>query len=84
MVNTVQILIKPLNSGHLRVFKNLSIIKRCSLLGDSLTKIVIFVTNHFVRYSRYARYLGCLLLGGFTVRRARLVEGLRAHVRSPV
>ena len=53
-------------------------------MGDSLTKIVIFVTNHFVRYSRYARYLGCLLLGGFTVRRARLIEGLRAHVRSPV
>ena len=30
---------KPLNSGHLRVFKVLSVIKRCPLLGGSLTKM---------------------------------------------
>ena len=59
--------VKPLNSGHLRVLKNLSVIKRCPLLGGSLTKIVTFGTKHFVRYWRYVRYLGCPLLGGFTV-----------------
>ena len=58
---------KPLNRGHLRVLKNLSVIKRCPLLGGSLTKIVTFGTKHFVRYSRHVRYLGCPLLGGFTV-----------------
>ena len=53
---------KPLNSGHLRVLKYLSIIKRCSLLGGSLTKIVTFWT----RCSKHVRYLGCPLLRGFT------------------
>ena len=48
--------VKPLNSGHLRALKNLSIIKRCPLLGGSLTKIVTFGTNHFVCYSRHVRY----------------------------
>ena len=52
---------KPLNSGHLRVLKNLSASKRCPLLGGSLTKTVKFGTKHFVRY------LGYPLLGGFTV-----------------
>ena len=37
--------VKPLNNGHLRVLKNLSVIKRCPLLGGSLTKIVIFGLN---------------------------------------
>ena len=59
--------VEPLSSGHLRVLKNLSVIKRCPLLGGSLTKIVTFGTKHFVRYSRHVRYLGCPLLGGFTV-----------------
>ena len=48
--------VKPLNSGHLRVFKNLSFIKRCPLLGGHLTKIVTFGTRHFIRYSKYFRY----------------------------
>ena len=43
------------------------VIKRCPLLGGSLTKIVTFGTKHFFRYSRHVRYLGCPLLGGFTV-----------------
>ena len=47
--------------------------KRCLLLGGSLTKIVTCGTKHFVRYSRHVRYLGCLLLGGFTV-----LENLKA------
>ena len=51
-INTV----KLLNSGHLRALKYVSIIKRCPLLGGSLTKIVTFGTNHFVRYSRHVRY----------------------------
>ena len=59
--------VKPLNSGHLRVVKNLPVIKRHPLLGGNLTKIVTFVTKHFVRCSRHVRYLGCQLLGGFIV-----------------
>ena len=51
--------VKPLNSGHLRVLKNLSVIKRCPLLEGSLTKTVTIGTKHFVRYSRHVRYLGC-------------------------
>ena len=47
---------KTLNSGHLRVLKNLSVIKRCPLLGGSLTKIVTFETKHSVCYSRHVRY----------------------------
>ena len=58
---------EPLNRGHLWVFKNLSNINRCPLLGCSLTKTVTFGTKHFIHYSRHARYLGCPLLGGFTV-----------------
>ena len=53
--------VKPLKRGHLRLLKNLSVIKRCPLLGGSLTEIVTFGTKHFVRY------LGCPLLRGFTV-----------------
>ena len=56
-----------LNSGHLRVLKNLSVIERCPLLGDNFKKIVTFGTKPFVRYSRHVCYLGCPLLGGFTV-----------------
>ena len=58
---------KPLNSGHLRVLKNLSVIERYPLLGVNLKKIVTFGTKRFVRYSRHVHYLGCRLLGGFTV-----------------
>ena len=50
---------KPLNSRHLWVLKNSNIIKRCTLLGGSSTKIVTFGSEHFVRYSRHVRYLGC-------------------------
>ena len=59
--------VKPLNSGHLRVLKNLSVIKRCPLLGGSLTKTFTFGTKYYVRYSWHVRYLGCPLLSGFTV-----------------
>ena len=52
---------------HLPVLKYLSVIERCQLLGGSLTKIATFGTKHFVRFSRHVRYLGCLLLRGFTV-----------------
>ena len=34
--------VKPLNSGHLRVLKNLSAIETCSLLGGKLKKIATF------------------------------------------
>ena len=53
---------KTLDSGHLQVLKSVSIIKRCSLLGGSLTKIVTFGTKHFCPLLKV-----CLLLGGFTV-----------------
>ena len=59
--------VKPMNSGHLRVLKNLSVIKRCPLLGGSLTEIVTYITKHFAHYSRHVGYLGCSLLRGFTV-----------------
>ena len=58
---------KPLNSGHLRVFKKLSLFERCQLLGDNFKKIVTFGTKWHVRYSWYVRYLECPLLGVFTV-----------------
>ena len=59
--------VKPLNSGHLRVLKNLSIIKRCALLEGSLTKIAAFGIKPFDHYLRHVRYLRSPLLGGFTV-----------------
>ena len=58
--------VKPLNSGHLRVYKNLSVIERYPLLGGNLKKIVAF-GKRFVRYLWHVPYLGCPLLGGFTV-----------------
>ena len=68
--------LKSLNSGHLWVLKNLSVIKRYPLLGGSLTKIVIFGTKHFVHYSRHDCYLGCPAVGEFhcIYRRAPLIE----------
>ena len=59
--------VKPLNSRHLRVLKNLSIIKRCPLLGGSLIEIATFGTKHLVRCSRHDRYLEYPLLRGSTV-----------------
>ena len=58
---------KSLNSGYQRVLKNVSVIKRCPLLGGSLTEIVTFRSKHFVRYIRHVCYLECPLLRGFTV-----------------
>ena len=60
--------VKALNSGHLEVLQNLSVIKRCPLSGGSLTNIVIFGNKTFVCYSRYVLYLGYPLLGNFTVK----------------
>ena len=37
---------KPLNSGHLRAFKYLSVTERCPLMESNLTKIVIFRLNN--------------------------------------
>ena len=59
--------IVKLNSGHRRVLKNLSVIERCPLLGGNFIKIVTFGTKCFVCYLWHVRYLGCPLLGGFTV-----------------
>ena len=64
---SVQYTVKPLNSGHLQVLKNLSVIEKCPLLGGNLKKIVTFGTKCFVRYSWHVGYLECPLLGGFTV-----------------
>ena len=60
--------VKPLNSGHLRVFKNLSVIESWPLLGGNFKKIVTFGTKRFVRYSWHVRYLRFPLLGVFNVR----------------
>ena len=59
--------VKPFNSRHLRVLKNLSVIKRCPLFGGSLKEIITFGAKYFVRYSRHVRYLRCPLMGGLTV-----------------
>ena len=59
--------VKPLNSGHLRVLKNLSVVERCPLLEGNLIKIATFGTKYFVCYSWHAGYLVCPLLGIFTV-----------------
>ena len=39
--------VKPLNSRHLRILKNLSVIERCPLLRGNLKKIVTFWTKRF-------------------------------------
>ena len=61
--------VKPLNSGPLRVLKNLSVIERCPLLRGNLKKIVPSGIKCFVSYSWHVHYLGCTLVGGFTVLR---------------
>ena len=55
--NTAFSTVKLLNSRHLRVLRNFSVIKRCPQLRGSITKIVTFGTKHFVRYSKHVRYL---------------------------
>ena len=37
-------IVKPLNSGHLPILKDLSVIESCLLLGGNLKKIVTFGT----------------------------------------
>ena len=59
--------VKPMNSRHLWVLQNLSVIESCALLEGNLKKIVTSRTKCFVRYSWHVRYLGYLLLGGFAV-----------------
>ena len=49
--DTLQDTVKPLHSGHLRVLKNLSVIKKCPLFGGSLRMINTFANKHFSRYS---------------------------------
>ena len=71
--------VKPLNSGHLQLLKNSSVIERCPLLGGNLKKIVKFGTECYVRYSWHVRYLGCPLLGGFTVIFTLFTEGSIVH-----
>ena len=58
--------VKALNSGLLRVFKKLSIIERCPLLGGNLKRFLTFGIQSFFRYSRHVRYFECPLLGRFT------------------
>ena len=55
-ITNIYYTVKCLNSGRLRVFKNLSVIKRCPLMWGSLTKIITFGTKYFVRYSRHVCY----------------------------
>ena len=64
--------VKPLNTGHLRVLKNLSIIETCPLLGGNLKKLFTIGTIRFVRYLWHVRYIECPLLGGFTIKHIRL------------
>ena len=59
--------VKPLNRGHLRVFKKSFVLEKCPLLGGNFKKYVTFGIHSFARCSWHVRYLGCPLLGGFTV-----------------
>ena len=69
---------KPLNSVHLLVLKNLSVIKRCPLLGGSLTKTVTFWTKHL------GLFKACPLFGGFIVITViALITGLLSLVGVP-
>ena len=45
----------------------ISVTERCPLLGGNLKKTVTIGTKCFVRYSWHVLYMGCPLLGGFTV-----------------
>ena len=47
---------KPLNSGYLRVLKNLSVIERCPLWGGNLKKIITFVTCSLFGMSAIGRF----------------------------
>ena len=58
--------VRPLNRGHLRVLKKLSVIEGCPLLVGNLKYILTFETKRFVCYSWHVRCLGCPL-GSFTV-----------------
>ena len=40
--------VKLLNSGHLCIVKNVSVIERRPLLGGNLNNILTFGTKHFV------------------------------------
>ena len=53
--NTKCYTVKPLNSGHLSVLKNVSVIERCPLFGGNFKKIVPFGTKCFVRYSSHLK-----------------------------
>ena len=66
MIENIFYTVKHLNSGYL-VLKNLSAIERCPVKGGNLTQIVTFWAKGFVRYPMHVCYLGCPLLGGFTV-----------------
>ena len=68
--------VKPLNSRHLRVLKNLSVIRRYPLLGGSLTKFVPFETKHFVCYL----FKACLLFGMSTIGRFHCIRVSSLHL----
>ena len=62
---------KPLNSGHLRVLKNVSVIERCPLLGGNLRKIVTFGTL----------FKACPLFGMFAIGRFHCITNVFGCVR---
>ena len=53
--------VKPLNSGHLRVLKSLSVIKRCPLLRGGLIKIWDSTLCHIWDETFYSVYKACPL-----------------------
>ena len=55
------ITVKPLNSGHLRI------LQKFVRYWEVIEKNVSFGIKHLFRYSWHVLYLGCQLLGGFTV-----------------
>ena len=60
--------VKPLNSGHLQVLKNLSAIERCLLLGGNLKRLLQLGLNFSSAiHGMSAIWNVRLLLGGLTV-----------------
>ena len=62
--------VKPPNSGHLRVLKNLSVTERRPLLGGNLKKIVTFDSTFCLLF------MACPLFGMTAIKRFHCINNL--------
>ena len=67
MWNFLVITVKPLNSGHVRILTSLSVIERCSLLGDNLKKIQGMSAIWDVRYWQVSPYKSFLRIDHYVL-----------------